>query len=305
MDKCPPFNDFFYPLIQLASQEERQVRACCELIADHFELSNEARMEMVPSGSKPRYVDRTQWAATYLRQAGVLDSTRRDYVRVSKVGHEFLAKLNGTSITRAHLMQFEPFRGFVERQRPEKTQQAQEDSTTIAGLTPMDQISTGLDQIQEELAADILDRLKQAPPSFFERAVIDLLMAMGYGGENATAGKVTGKSGDNGIDGDIDQDQLGLDRVYVQAKRYGLENKISAEAVRAFTGALSKHQANKGLFLTTSAFSKSAEETADRVAQRVVLIDGVRLARLMIAHGVGCTRRRSISIMQIDRDYFE
>ena len=305
MDRCPPFNDFFYPLMQLALHQEMQVRECSERIADQFSLSTEARLEMVPSGSKPRYVDRTQWAATYLRQAGVLDATRRGYIRVSAVGREFLAGLDGTKITRADLMQFQPFRDFVERQRPKKLPPDQDAENVSASFTPMDQISAALEQIQEALASDILERLMASPPSFFERAVIDLLMAMGYGGQNNAAGHVTGKSGDNGIDGVIDQDQLGLDRVYVQAKRYALENTVSAEAVRAFTGALSMHQASKGLFLTTSTFSKNAEDTADRVAQRVVLIDGVRLARLMIAHGVGCSPRRTISVMQIDRDYFE
>ena len=305
MDKCPPFNDFFYPLMQLALNKEMQVRECSERIADQFNLTTEARLEMVPSGSKPRYVDRTQWAATYLRQVGVLDATRRGYIKVSATGRNFLDSLDGTKITRSDLMQFQPFRDFVERQRPKKARQGQEGETVSASFTPMDQISAALEEIQDELAADILDRLMAAPPSFFERAVIDLLMAMGYGGQNNAAGHVTGKSGDNGIDGVIDQDQLGLDRVYVQAKRYALENTVSAEAVRAFTGALSMHQGTKGLFLTTSTFSKSAEDTADRVGQRVVLIDGARLARLMIAHGVGCTTRRTISVMQIDRDYFE
>lgn len=303
MDKCPPFNDFFYPLMQLALDEEVQVRECSERIADHFGLSTEARLEMVPSGSKARYVDRTQWAATYLRQAGLLNSTRRGYVRVSEQGREFLSKLSGTQIVRAQLKEFPAFQDFISRSGSRKSKKV--GTEVEESLTPMDQISDALEEIEIDLVVDILERLMTAHPSFFERAVIDLLMAMGYGGQNKDAGRVTGKVGDNGIDGVIDQDQLGLDRVYVQAKRYALDNTVSSEAVRAFTGALSMHQASKGLFFTTSSFSASAEETADRVAQRVVLIDGMRLARLMIAYGVGCTTRRIISIMQIDRDYFE
>ena len=289
--------------MQLALNQEVQVRECSEKIADHFGLATEARLEMVPSGSKARYVDRTQWAATYLRQAGLLDSTRRGHVRVSEEGQAFLSTLSGTRITRAHLNEFPAFQAFLAKSKPPKSKPAEivDDNS----LTPMDQISNALEEIQIDLVADILDRLMAAHPSFFEKAVIDLLMAMGYGGQNKDAGRVTGKSGDNGIDGVVDQDQLGVDRVYVQAKRYALENTVSSEAVRAFTGALSMHQASKGLFFTTSTFSASAEETADRVAQRVVLIDGIRLAKLMISYGVGCTTRRTISIMQIDRDYFE
>ena len=289
--------------MQLALNNEVQVRECSEKIADHFGLSTEARLEMVPSGSKARYVDRTQWAATYLRQAGLLDSTRRGFVRVSREGRTFLATLSGTQITRAHLSQFPAFKAFMARSGTRKVKQVEIEARD--NLTPMDQISNALEEIQADLVADILERLMAAHPSFFEKAVIDLLMAMGYGGQNKDAGRVTGKSGDNGIDGVVDQDQLGLDRVYIQAKRYRLENPVNAEAIRSFTGALAVHQAGKGLFVTTSVFTKGAREKAEKVGQRVVLIDGQNLARLMIAHSVGSTTRRTISIMQIDRDYFE
>jgi len=304
MDKCPPFDEFFYPLMMIALEGEVQVRTCAEHIADDFNLSTMARLETVPSGSRLRYVDRTQWAATYLRQSGLLTATRRGYVKVSDTGVKFLGTLKKSRITREDLNQFPEFRAFKARKKSPKPQQTVSDDK-LATLTPTDQISDALEEIEAELVQDILDRLMAAHPSFFEKAVIDLLMAMGYGGQNKDAGRVTGQSGDNGIDGVIDQDQLGLDRVYVQAKRYAPENSVSAEAVRAFTGALSMHQASKGLFFTTSSFTKSAKDTAERVGQRVVLVDGDRLARLMIGYGVGCSARRTLSIMQIDRDYFE
>jgi len=304
MDKCPPFEAFFYPLMKIALEGEVQVRTCTERIADIFNLSAMARLETVSSGSKLRYVDRTQWAATYLRQAGLLTSTRRGYVKVSDAGVKFLGTLKKQTITHEDLNQFAEFRAFKARKKSPKPRQTMSDDK-LPTLTPTDQISDALEEIEAELVQDILDRLMAAHPSFFEKAVIDLLMAMGYGGQNKDAGRVTGQSGDNGIDGVIDQDQLGLDRVYVQAKRYAPENSVSAEAVRAFTGALSMHQASKGLFFTTSSFTKSAKDTAERVGQRVVLVDGDRLARLMIGYGVGCSARRTLSIMQIDRDYFE
>lgn len=306
MDKCPPFNDFFLPLMKMARNEEVRVRDCAERIADQLGLSIEARLETVASGSRARYADRTQWAATYLRQAGLLTPTRRGYVTVSPSGHEFL--LNAPDkITRDDLKQIPAFQDFASRtgKRALKKNKVEVEDKSVSSLTPMDSISEALEEIEAALVSEIIDSLIDGHPSFFERAVIDLLMAMGYGGQNKDAGRVTGKSGDHGIDGVIDQDQLGLDRVYVQAKRYNTGNTVSSEAVRGFTGALAFHQASKGLFFTTSSFSKSAEETAERVGQRVVLIDGQRLAKLMITYGVGCTTKKTIFIMQIDRDYFE
>lgn len=305
MDRCPPFKDFFYPLMQLALNQEVRVRDAAEQIADQFGLSIEARLEMVPSGSKSRYLDRTQWAATYLRQAGLLDSTRLGYVIVSEGGKRFLASLTGTEITRSHLKEFPKFRAFVAKSNKRKNKSTEDDNGAEVPLTPMDQISEALDQIEGELARDIIEQLTSAPLAFFERVVIDLLIAMGYGGGDKESGRVTGKAGDNGIDGVIDQDQLGLDRVYIQAKRYAEDNAVGSVEIKTFIGALGLHQATKGLFVTTSSFTKSATDTAERVNQRIVLIDGKRLARLMIKHGVGCTRRRDISIMQLDRDYFE
>lgn len=304
MDKCPPFNDFFLPLMKMAHGEEVQIRDCAERIADQFGLSSEARLETTASGSKARYVDRTHWAATYLRQAGLLTPTRRGYVTVSPSGQEFLLNVSD-KITRDDLKKIPAFQDFESRTGKRALKKNKVEDRSVSSLTPMDSVSEALEEIEAALVSEIIDSLIDGHPSFFEKAVIDLLMAMGYGGQNKDAGRVTGKSGDNGIDGVIDQDQLGLDRVYVQAKRYNTGNSVSAEAVRGFTGALAVHQASKGLFFTTSSFTKGAEETAERVGQRVVLIDGQRLAKLMIVYGVGCTTKKTISIMQIDRDYFE
>ena len=305
MDKCPPFNDFFYPLMQLALDEEVRVRDAAERIADHFGLSVEARLDMVPSGSKARYMDRAQWAATYLRQAGLLNSTRLGYVTVSDDGRRFLSSLSGDEIRRSHLMKFPKFRAFVAKSSKREPKVADDSKGADIPLTPMEQISDALKEIEIELSRDMLEQLTMSPPAFFERVVIDLLMAMGYGGDNKDAGRVTGKAGDNGIDGVIDQDRLGLDQVYIQAKRYASDKSVGSEAIKTFIGALGLYKAGKGLFVTTSSFTKSAYETAEKVSQRIILIDGQRLTRLMINHGVGCTKRRDISIMQIDRDYFE
>ena len=170
-------------------------------------------------------------------------------------------------------------------------------------MTPEEKITDALNEMDSALASDLIDRIQSAPPYFFERVVVELLISMGYG--NARHAVVTGGSGDNGIDGVINQDQLGLDRVYVQAKRYSTDNKVGSDAIRNFAGSLNYHQANKGLFFTTSSFTSSATETAEKVLQRIVLIDGNKLAELMIANNVGCSPKRSFDLMKLDEDFFD
>lgn len=160
-------------------------------------------------------------------------------------------------------------------------------------------------QIETALAHDLLDRIRAAPPEFFERLIVNLLLSMGYGGSAENAGRTLGRSGDDGVDGVIDQDALGLDRVYIQAKRYGAGNSIGAGAIRDFFGSLDRHKATKGLFVTTSTFSSSAKETAELLSKRIVLIDGEQLAKLMIRHNVGCRVEETLHIRKIDEEFFE
>jgi restriction system protein len=160
-------------------------------------------------------------------------------------------------------------------------------------------------QIEASLAQDLLERIRSAPPDFFERLIVNLLVSMGYGGSAVGAGRALGGSGDDGVDGVIDQDALGLDRVYIQAKRYAIGNNIGSGAIRDFFGSLDRHKATKGLFVTTSAFSSSARETADFLSKRIVLIDGAQLTRLMIRHNVGCRIEDTLYIKKVDEDFFE
>ena len=160
-------------------------------------------------------------------------------------------------------------------------------------------------QIEGALAQELLERIRSAPPDFFERLIVNLLLSMGYGGSAVGAGRAIGRSGDDGVDGVIDQDSLGLDRVYIQAKRYAVGNNIGSGAIRDFFGSLDRHKAAKGLFVTTSAFSSSARETAELLSKRIVLIDGEQLARLMIRHNVGCRVEDTLYIKKIDEDFFE
>lgn len=204
-------------------------------------------------------------------------------------------------------MQFEEFRQFRERSN-------QVDSGSGLIITPPSEeekqtpdevMRLAHQQIDTALGLDLLDRIREAPPEFFERLIVNLLLSMGYGGSKEAAGRTLGRSGDDGVDGVIDQDPLGLDRVYIQAKRYGVGNTIGSGAIRDFFGSLDRHKAAKGLFVTTSAFSPSAKETADFLSKRIVLIDGSQLAKLMIRHNVGCRVEDTLYIKKLDEEFFE
>ena len=300
LDTCPTFESFLYPLLNLSKNQEVRVRASADIIAQELQLSGEAMQEMTKNGNALRYVDRTYWSATYLRQAGLLKSSRRGWVVITEEGTKALQEFEG-KITRQDLLKYKSFADFSGTKatidnKPYEVLNAVE-------LTPEEKISEALNEIEQTLVFEILERIHTAPPQFFENVVVKLLVSMGYG--NANQAKVTGQSGDNGIDGVIDQDQLGLERVYLQEKRYETTNKVGSDSIRNFAGSLNLHQANKGLFFTTSSFTKSAIETADKVSQRIVLIDGERLAKLMIANGVGCSSKQQLNIMRIDEDFFD
>lgn len=305
MDICPSFKEFLHPLLLLASEGEVRVRSAADTIADRMNLSAEARREMKSGGGNNKYVDRTHWSATYLKKAGLLSASQRGYVSITEKGYSFLdSHKNG--ITLEDLYTIDAFREFKDTKKKvslNKSDIAKTLPSLDEDLTPEEKISSALTEIEDSLISDILERIYQGPPSFFERVVVGLLVSMGYG--NAGQAQVVGKSGDNGIDGVIDQDQLGLDRVYIQAKRYETDNKVGSDAIRNFAGSLNYHQASKGLFVTTSSFTSGAIDTAEKVNQRIVLIDGNRLARLMIANKVGCSPKRSVNIMKIDEDFFD
>lgn len=304
MDTCPPFQTFLKPMLMLAKDGEVNVRNSADSIADQLGLSPSARLETTKGGNQRRYVDRTHWAATYLRQAGLLITTRRGYVNITDEGVVFNNK-HQNSISNADLFILPAFKEFQERRGTRKLPSNEGGERPEDGLTPNDQINAALEEIEGELADTLLVQLQNSSPSFFEKAVLDLFLKMGYGGGEKQYGEVLGGVGDEGVDGLINQDALGLERIYIQAKRYQTENAISAEAMRGFAGALSMKQASKGLFVTTSSFTKGAVSAAEKVQQRIVLIDGQRLSKLMIDYGVGCSIQKTLSIKKIDEEYFE
>ena len=307
MQNCPPFQLFLRPLLELSAGGEVRVRATADIIADQLGLTEEAKIELTKNGNQKKYVDRTHWAATYLRQAKLVETTRRGHVQITPDGSAFLDSHQG-DITIPDLSKIPAFRDFEAKTGTRKKKQSSEQARSASyedSQTPLDRINEAMDEIEAALADELLSQLLDSTPAFFEQVIVDLLMAMGYGGDNQEAGQQLGKSGDDGIDGLVDQDPLRLERVFIQAKRYKPDNTISSDAIREFVGALSFRQASKGIFVTTSSFSNSAKNTAETVNHRIVLIDGQRLTHLMIAHDIGCTPQRTRLIKQFDRDYFD
>jgi restriction system protein len=280
-------------------------------LAEKLALTPEERAELLPSSKQTLFSNRVHWAKTYLSKAGLLDSTRRGYFKITPRGLQVLDS-KPARIDVKFLSQFDEFQEFKERSRlaqgatEDQNQAAHVIACEMAAEQPPNEIMLAAHrQIESALAQDLLDRIRSAPPDFFERLIVNLLLSMGFGGSSAEAGRALGRSGDDGVDGVVDQDALGLDRVYIQAKRYALGNNIGSGAIRDFFGSLDRHKATKGLFVTTSIFSPSAIETAQYLSKRIVLIDGEQLAKLMIRHNVGCRVEDTLQIKKIDEDFFE
>ena len=244
-------------------------------------LTLDERAQLLPSGKRTLFGNRVHWAKTYLTKAGLLETTRRGYFKLTDRGRQVAAS-QPARIDNDFLDQFEEFRRFKEKSSKGNAERAEALDTALAtrNETPDEIMRAAHKQVEAALEQELLDRLRAAPPAFFEWLIVTLLLNMGYGGSVADAGRALGCSGDDGVDGVIDQDALGLDRVYIQAKRYADGNNISSGAIRDFFGSLDRHKATKGLFVTTSAFSSSAKETAEFLSKRIVLIDGERLGEI-------------------------
>ena len=269
--------------------------------ASELGLTDEDFADVFPSG-KTRINDRVQWAITHLVQAGVLVRPRRGHIQICDRGRQVLAE-NPTRVDGKVLGQFEKYRDFLARSR-DKEPVANGNAAAVTAETPLDAIADAVRESHEALAAEVLQRVLGQEPIFLERLVLTLLTAMGYGGR-AGAAEHWGRSGDGGIDGVVRQDVLGLDRVYVQAKRYAAENSVGRPDIQAFVGALHGQQADRGVFITTSRFSADARSYVERIPNRIVLIYGRRLAELMILHNVGAQDESTFVLKRIDEDFFE
>lgn len=300
------------PVLRLASQGERSIPEIEGPIADQFFLTRPEREQLLPSGRQRVLANRLHWAKFYLTRAGLLASPRRGRFTITDAGRELLAR-NPQSINNELLMQYPAFRAFLaasnatrdDTDPDELVVRAVVPAAPVAQSTPEEQIETAYVALQSALRSELLQRILQNSPSFFEQVIVTLLVGMGYGGTHRNAAEQLGGSGDGGVDGVINEDRLGLDRVYVQAKRYALDSApIGRPAVQGFVGSLVGFSANKGVFATTSTFTREAVEFAKHLPQRVILIDGQRLTELMIEHNVGVRSTRSIDFKRVDEDFF-
>lgn len=302
----PDFQSLLLPVLKQSAQGEVKISDVVARLGDEFALSDNDRAELLPSGKQTTFANRVHWARSYLKQAGLVEATRRSHFQITSRGRDVLQS-GVQALNVRYLNQFPEFVAFhTSSKTGEEAQEfSSETSTELASQSPEDQIRAANQIIHEALAREIIDRILAGSPSFFERGIVSLLLAMGYGGSAREAGRAIGKAGDDGIDGVIDQDALGLDRVYIQAKRYQRESAVGPAAIRDFFGSLDMHKAAKGIFVTTSCFTKSASETAERLGKRIVLIDGPTLAGLMIRYNVGCRPEEIVEIKRIDEEFFE
>jgi len=296
----PDYQSFMLPLLKYAADnQEHSFNNAIDFLSQELNITNEERNYLLPSGTRFIVDNRIGWAKTYLLKAGLLESTRRGFFKITKKGLDYL-KNNPSDLNTKILMQFEEFKNFINTRKSKEEKEDQYEKETT--YTPQEALEYGLSKINETLADDLINRIKQCSPSFFEKLVIDLLVKMGYGGSKQEAAQVIGKSGDEGIDGIIKEDKLGLDVIYVQAKRW--ENVVGRPEIQKFVGALAGQNANKGIFITTSYFTKDAEEYAKGLSTKLILIDGNKLTDLMIEYNVGVSIIDTIQIKKIDSDYF-
>jgi restriction system protein len=310
----PDYQSLMRPVLVSAAAGETRIGDTVDKLADQLALTPEERAELLPSGKQTRFANRVNWAKAYLSKAGLVENTRRGYFRITPRGQAALADASAT-INNAYLDQFKEFQDFkakVNEADGAASGSAAAPAQVFASLsaavdteTPDEALRKAHAAITGALAADLLDRVRKAPPAFFEKLIVELLLAMGYGGTSEEAGRALGQSGDDGVDGVIDQDPLGVDQIFVQAKRYAEGNNIGAGAIRDFYGALSLKKAHKGIFVTTAAFSQPAVDTARGLGSRIVLIDGLQLSRLMIRYNVGCRDEDVLHLKKVDEDFFE
>ena len=298
----PDYQSVMLPLLNVAADGvEHQMRELISTLADRFQLSESERAELLPSGNNV-FDNRVYWARTYLKKAGLLQNPRWGHVQITERGCKILAQ-NPSTVNVDFLKQFPEFVEYYTGKKP-SNEDATNDQQSATTETPEELLASGYLKLRKQLEFDLISRVKSAPPDFFERLVVRLLISMGYGGSLADAGKAIGKSGDGGIDGVIKEDKLGLDQIYIQAKRWDSAS-VGRPEIQKFVGALHGKRARRGIFLTTSSFTKDAKDYADGLETKVILIDGSQLAELMFDYGVGVSTESTYLVKRIDNDFFD
>jgi restriction system protein len=297
----PDYQSLMAPALSvLADGSEHSLAELRTVVAGRLALTEDDLREKIPSGT-PLFANRLHWAVTYMYQAGLLSRPKRGVVRITDRGRK-VAAAHPDRVDVRMLSEFPEFIDFKSRSHPPRL--ADDADHADDGSTPREAVSTAVDEANAAVAAEVLDRVRQREPAFLERLVLAVLTAMGYGGA-AGAPEHLGKSGDEGLDGVIRQDPLGLDRIYVQAKRYAAERAVGRPEIQEFVGALHGAQADRGIFITTSRFTPEAVTYADRVAARVILLDGLALSGLMVRYNIGVQDQQTYVIKRVDEDFFD
>jgi len=299
----PDYQTIMLPLLKFISdQREHHVSEMIDYLASKFKLSEEEKRRLLPSGNDVIFDNKVKWARLYLGKAGLLEPMKRGYWKITKRGLQVLSK-NPSRIDVKFLEQFAEFREWrstfskaTKEETPAKVQMVEQQ-------TPEEALEYGYQQLRENLVQQLLEQVKNVSPKFFERLVVELLVKMGYGGSVKDAGEVLGRTGDGGVDGVIKEDRLGLDNIYIQAKKW-TDATVGTSELRDFIGALQIRKANKGIFITTSRFVKDAQQYVDKAGSNIVLIDGERLAKLMVDHGVGVSSVANYEVKRVDSDFF-
>lgn len=294
------------PVLRSAAVDEVRISDVVEQLATEFKLSLEERAQLLPSGRQTTFANRVHWAKSYLGKAGLVELTKRAHFRITDRGREILT-VPPERIDIKYLNQFPGFQKFRDAEEASGGTASSNAGDNATTLTPDEVMRSAHRQLEVALADEMLQRIRSGTPAFFESLIVRLLVRMGYGGGSVTdvAKALVGGPGDGGVDGVIDQDPLGLDRIYVQAKRYAAGNTVGAGDIRDFFGSLDRFKATKGLFVTASTFTSTARQTAEQLSKRIVLMDGDQLTRLMIFHGVGCLIEETLHIKKVDEEFFE
>jgi len=298
----PDYQSCMLPLLRFAGDgQEHQLKDAIQALADEFALSDEDRNEFLPSGQQAVFTNRVGWARTYLKKAALLSSPRRGFFEITDRGRSVLQE-NPPIINQKYLGRFPEFIEFKSIRREKSEENGVDEPELALGQTPHEALESAYERLRSELAAEILASIKTTDPTMFENIVVELLVKMGYGGSRKDAGRAIGRSGDEGIDGIIKEDHLGLDNIYIQAKRW--EATVGRPEIQKFAGALQGQRARKGIFITTSDFTKDAMDFVSRIDSKIILIGGSTLSKLMIDFGVGVTNVASYNVKKIDSDYF-
>lgn len=296
----PDFQEIMLPLLKVVEDgQEHSGHEFLERLSKYFELGDDDLNELLPSGKQTRFYNRVSWARTYLIKSKLLEVPKRSVYRITERGKEVLMS-NPNRIDTNYLKRFPEYIEFQERGNDKEEKKHFEDA--VEESTPEENLESAYQEIRDTLALEVLENVMSCSPAFFERLVVELLVAMGYGGSRRDAARAVGQTGDEGIDGIIDEDRLGLDTIYIQAKKWA--NSVGRPEIQKFVGALAGRRARKGIFITTSSFSSEAVRYASDIDPKVILIDGKRLAELMMDYNIGVNEVTTYKLKRIDSDYF-